>query len=103
MHRDNIGNNKWIVITTINRPSKAIEFLSKSCQKGWSVVVVGDTKTPDDWSVNNIDYLSVDKQKEIFGKYADVIPYQHYSRKNLGYLYALIHGADCILETDDDN
>ena len=33
----------------------------------------------------------------------DVCPYNHYTRKNIGYLYAIQHGADVIYDTDDDN
>ena len=40
-------HDKWIVITTINPPTKDVIKLSKI--KGWKVVVVGDTKTPADW------------------------------------------------------
>jgi hypothetical protein len=94
----------WIVVTTINAPSTAIEFIAKLCgSNGWSAVVVGDTKTPRDWACEHITYLSVERQKEIFGAYADILPYRHYCRKNIGYLYALSQGADYILETDDDN
>jgi hypothetical protein len=39
----------------------------------------------------------------MFGEIARIIPFRHYSRKNLGYLYAIRHGAKIILETDDDN
>lgn len=98
------GGKGWVVVTTINRPSTAIEFISKLCKEtGWSAVVVGDTKTPSDWSCDPITFLSVQRQKELFGEYADVLPYRHYCRKNIGYLYALSQGADYILETDDDN
>ena len=33
----------------------------------------------------------------------DLLPYKSYARKNLGYLYAIQHGAKIIYETDDDN
>lgn len=97
--------NGWIVVTTIHSPNTTIEYISKLCHEGWSAVIVGDVKTPADWPVliQNVHFISVDRQKEIFGKYADMIPYGHYGRKNLGYLYALLQGADFILETDDDN
>lgn len=94
---------KWIVVTTINPPTRAIEHISALCGEGWSAVVVGDTKTPADWAAPRIDYLSVARQKELFGEYADAVPYRHYCRKNLGYLYAISRGAEFILETDDDN
>ena len=31
------------------------------------------------------------------------LPFNHYSRKMLGYLYAMRAGADIIIDTDDDN
>jgi len=94
--------NKWIVVTTINRPTLAIETIAKLAANGWRTVVVGDKKTPD-WHMDGMDFLSVDTQRAEFGPLADLIPYNHYCRKNLGYLWAIRNGAECILETDDDN
>lgn len=33
----------------------------------------------------------------------DFLPYKSYARKNIGYLYAIQHGAKQIYDTDDDN
>ncbi|MBY0524326.1 MAG: STELLO glycosyltransferase family protein [Gemmataceae bacterium] len=93
----------WIVVTTINPPTPAIERISRLCANGWSAVVIGDTKTPKDWNSPGITYLNVEDQRRHFGALADALPYRHYCRKNLGYLYAIRHGAELILETDDDN
>jgi hypothetical protein len=93
----------WIVVTTINKPTIAIDAFSKLTEKGWAVVVVGDLKTPKDWTSPGIVFLSVNEQDVMFGDLSRKIPYNHYCRKNLGYLYAITHGAQCILETDDDN
>ena len=95
--------NSWIVLTTINPPTEAVESIAKLCERGWSAVVVGDTKTPPGWHCAGIQYLDVAAQRELFGRFADAVPYKHYCRKNLGYLYAIRHGAELILETDDDN
>ena len=95
--------NQWIVITTINPPTKAIRRISELSESGWRCVVVGDRKTPSDWSAPGIDYLSYEQQLVQFGDLARDIPANHYCRKNLGYLYAIQQGADVILETDDDN
>jgi hypothetical protein len=95
--------NGWIVVTTINPPTPAIEQIARLCRSGWSAVVVGDLKTPADWHCPGITYLDVNAQKRLFGAFADALPYRHYCRKNLGYLYALRQGAQVILETDDDN
>jgi hypothetical protein len=96
-------SDKWIVVTTIQAPTESIEVLSRLGGQGWSVVVVGDTKTPADWEASNITYLSVAEQHRVFGHISQLIPVCHYSRKNLGYLFAIQNGATLILETDDDN
>lgn len=95
--------NKWIVVTTINPPTEAIRAIAELTKRGWSAVVVGDKKTPPTWSAPQIDFLSVSAQQSMFGELAEALPYNHYCRKNLGYLYAIARGAECILETDDDN
>lgn len=95
--------NKWIVLTTINPPTKAIGKISAMTVRGWRCVVVGDNKTPADWSAEGVDYLSIAQQHELYGELSSEIPANHYCRKNLGYLYAIEKGAEVILETDDDN
>jgi hypothetical protein len=101
---DNFHNdNRWIVITSINPPTRSLEVVSLLCQQGWSAVVVGDTKSPADWSCPGVEFLSVDRQKQLFGEFADLLPYRHYCRKNLGYLYAMQKGATLVIDTDDDN
>lgn len=93
----------WIVITSINMPTPAIAKISHLCSRGWSAVVVGDTNTPQNWQAENVHFLPVAKQRDLYGELAELIPYRHYCRKNLGYLFAIEHGADLILDTDDDN
>jgi hypothetical protein len=100
---ENAMKDAWIVLTTINPPTRAVAVIAELCRRGWSCVVVGDTKTPSDWHCDGIDYLDVAAQRRLFGAFADAVPYRHYCRKNLGYLYAIRRGARLILETDDDN
>jgi len=96
--------NIWIVLTTINHPTKAVlEFAEIATKRGWGFVVVGDTKTPVDWKVDGVEYLSIEKQHELYGEYSLESPVRHYARKNFGYLYAIAHGATIIIESDDDN
>ncbi|XP_058967256.2 uncharacterized protein [Pocillopora verrucosa] len=94
-------HDKWIVLTTINAPTSDVKKLAGI--EGWKVVVVGDTKTPADWSHPNCVFLSVEKQKSLGYRIHDLLPYKSYARKNIGYLYAIQHGAKIIYETDDDN
>lgn len=93
--------DKWIVVTTIQYPTSALEKLAKL--PGWKLVVVGDKKTPSDWYLEGCDYLGVEDQLALGYEITNVIPWNHYARKNIGYLYALEHGAQVIYETDDDN
>lgn len=94
-------HDKWIVLTTVSLPTEDVKKLAKI--DGWKVVVVGDTKTPAGWSHPNCVFLSVEKQKTLGYRIHDLIPYKSYARKNIGYLYAIQHGAKVIYETDDDN
>jgi len=92
---------KFIVITTIFSPTEAVKKFSRF--KDWQLIVVGDKKTPKDWKQNNAIYLSPQKQIDLFPKFAKGLPWNSYSRKNIGYLYAIKAGADIIADTDDDN
>lgn len=97
-------NPDWLVITTISAPNEAIEQFLELLSPTWEIVIVGDNKTPDAaWKDAGVHYLSMDRQLELFGDFARFAPGNHYSRKNFGYLYAIMNGAQCILETDDDN
>lgn len=93
--------NKFIVITTINGVTEAIEQFSKF--PDWTTIIIGDNKTPEVKSQGNIVYLSVKEQEKLGYKFTEFVPYNHYCRKNIGYLFAIKNGADIIYETDDDN
>jgi hypothetical protein len=95
------SQNKWIVVTTINYPTKALKKLASL--NDWQLVVVGDKKTPQDWQLDNCHFLSAAEQENLPYLIKDHLPWNHYSRKVLGYLYAIEHGAEIIYETDDDN
>ncbi len=95
------NSDKWVVITSINYPSNAVIKLSK--QNNWTVVVVGDKKTPKDWKLENAIFLDIETQNSLNFRINKLIPFNHYSRKNIGYLFAILHGAQIIYETDDDN
>lgn len=92
---------KCIIITTINKPTDAI--LKHISNNNYDTIIVGDIKTPDDYNKLNCIYLDINSQKKLFSELTKLIPYNHYSRKNLGYLYAIKKGYEIIYETDDDN
>lgn len=93
--------DKWIVVTTINYPSAPLKKLA--ALKDWHLVVVGDRKTPQDWQLENCEFLSIEKQQTLDYEIIKLLPENHYCRKNVGYLYAISCGAKVIYETDDDN
>lgn len=92
---------KAIVITSIFPPTEAVFAFAK--MKDYSLIVAGDKKTASDWYCDNVQYLSVDDQQHIGEHLKTVLPYNHYCRKMMGYLYAIQQGAEYIIDTDDDN
>jgi hypothetical protein len=100
---DRMTRDRWIVLTTIQHPTPALAAMAESCSGEWGIVAVGDINTPADWKHSGVEFLSVERQKDMFGTFAAMIPYRHYCRKNLGYLYALQNGAKMIIDIDDDN
>lgn len=99
--KDILGKEKCVIITTINKPTDAI--LKHINNKEYDTIIVGDKKTPNDYEKLNCIYLDVKSQQRLFPELSELIPYNHYCRKNLGYLYAIKKGYKIIYETDDDN
>ena len=90
-----------LLITTINPETKAITEFSKLDDV--KLVIVGDKKTPE-YLQSNIDYLSVDRQADEYCKLSSALPFNHYCRKNIGYVHInKNYGSSIFAETDDDN
>jgi hypothetical protein len=92
---------RFIVITTIFEPTAAVKAFARRDES--RVVVVGDQKTPADWRSPNVDYLSPSTQLELGFSLCERLPWNHYARKMVGYLWAARQGASVIVDTDDDN
>lgn len=93
--------DKCVIITTINKPTETI--LKHINNTDYDVIIVGDYKTPSDYKNLNCIYLDVHTQQKLFPELSKLLPYNHYCRKNLGYLYAIKKKYKMIYETDDDN
>lgn len=91
----------FIIITSIFQPTEAIQKFAQL--KDYNLIVVGDNKSPENWHCNNVIYLSVKEQSKLNYNLVDVLPYNHYSRKMVGYLKAIQNYANYIIDTDDDN
>eukprot|EP00927_Polykrikos_kofoidii_P085975 TRINITY_DN9494_c0_g1_i1.p1 TRINITY_DN9494_c0_g1~~TRINITY_DN9494_c0_g1_i1.p1 ORF type:complete len:500 (+),score=59.30 TRINITY_DN9494_c0_g1_i1:255-1754(+) len=95
---------RWIVVTSIFQPSPATRMLGKMTHQGWCFVVVADKNGPPEYDdVDGVVYLTVERQKALHFRIIDHVPWKHFGRKNIGYLYAIAHGAKIIYDTDDDN
>lgn len=93
-----------IVITSIASPNTVLRKIASDCiARGLNFYVIGDVKSPADFSLAGCDFYSVSRQLDLPFKSATLSPLKHYARKNLGYLLAIQNGASIILETDDDN
>jgi hypothetical protein len=94
-------NKATVVLTTINSPNPKIGKWAEV--SGNKVIVVGDNKTPRDWNHKDCDFISIGDQKKGAFKISKCLLENHYTRKNIGYLYALENNASMIIDTDDDN
>lgn len=97
----------YAVVTTIFRPSPAV---NGTCHRlpDWCLVVVADCKGPATYPLNGPCahvYLTVDAQRDMArtSPFVRALPWNHFGRKNVGYLYAIAQGAQRVWDFDDDN
>ena len=98
---DQLEMTDTIVITSIYPPTEAV--IQFAALINYQLIVVGDEKTPEDWSHGAIKFISIADQSKLTFKLARSLPRNHYSRKMIGYLTAIRDGARLIIDTDDDN
>ncbi|KAG2433955.1 hypothetical protein HYH02_012500 [Chlamydomonas schloesseri] len=95
----------WIVLTTIQPPTPNLRALAG--MPGWCKVFVMDRHSPPSFNSSlagpGLVVLTVAEQERLGWAVASRVPWNHIGRKNLGYLYAVLHGAELIYDTDDDN
>ena len=99
---------KWAVLTTIFVVSEAIRNQVKLSD--WCLVIVADRKTPQNFMQEipeekrgNVVYLTVEYQEALANQFVRAIPWNNFGRKNIGYMYAIQHGATVLWDFDDDN
>lgn len=91
-----------LIITSISAPNAVLRRFAEACpQHGLDFIVIGDVKSPADFSLPGCRFVSIEEQDTLDFRLARILPKKHYARKNLGYLLAW--KSDCIIETDDDN
>ncbi len=92
---------KVIVTTTINAPTEAIEKFDALTD--WTLVVIGDLKTPSDYKLKRGIYVSPKEQEKYDKELSDAIDWKCIQRRNFGLLWAHDLGADIVAVIDDDN
>ncbi len=91
---------KVIVTTSIFEPSEAVRRFDR--MEGWTLVVIGDQRTPD-YHLDNGIYVSPAEQEKYDKRLSDLIGFNSIKRRNFGFLWAKDMGADIIATVDDDN
>ncbi|KAI9240719.1 MAG: hypothetical protein BYD32DRAFT_458529 [Podila humilis] len=66
-----------------------------------AVVVVADTKSPKEWKCGACVYLTVEEQQCLGFGMVPEIPFKAYTRKNIGYLWAIKQGATTVFDNDE--
>ena len=93
-----------VIVTSISAPNRSLRALAEGVQEhGHTFLVMGDTKSPDEFQLEGCDFYDVERQRSTGLRYAELCPTRSYTRKNIGYLLAIRAGAPLIVETDDDN
>jgi len=97
--------SKSLIITSIaNDKHPILKTFSEECKSNnVSFIVIGDTKSPNEFNLEGCDFWSIERQLILPFQLAKILPTRHYARKNLGYLLAIKNGCTELLETDDDN
>ncbi len=97
-------SQNWAVLTTINSETEAVR--KAAGLRGWCVVVVADRIGPKTYTErDNVVFLHENDQRfmEKTSSFVAKLPWRHFGRKNVGYLYAITQGAEIIFDFDDDN
>jgi STELLO glycosyltransferase-like protein len=90
-----------VVMTSIFPPSEAVRAFAR--RNDCKLYVAGDRKTPGDWQASNVRFLSASEQEQFPSRLVQLLPWNHYCRKQSAYLLAIAEGAEIIVDTDDDN
>ena len=101
-----LHSDKWIVMNAYNPPFPSLINLLNILED-WKIVVISINNTIDKkWKElnysNNLVYISLKEQMRLGYHILKYLNLHSYSRKNIGYLYAIQHGAKEIFEIDED-
>ena len=94
---------QWAVTTTnANLPTDAIRSVAKL--PDWCLLVISDQEVQhEDLNSTNVLFLSTEQLRQIHHPFVKRMLLENPSRKNIGYLVAIRHGARVVYEFDDIN
>ncbi len=93
-----------VVVTSIAPPNEVMrELAAGAATSGFNFIVIGDLASPADFRLDHCRFYGVDEQAGLPLRLSSLLPFRHYSRKNIGYLTAMATGSRIIVDTDDDN
>jgi hypothetical protein len=92
---------KVIVTTSIHPPTEAMRRFA--ALPDWTLVVIGDKKTPPGWQIPRAIYVGPAEQEAYDRALSDAIGWNCIQRRNIGLLWAHDLGADIVAMVDDDN
>ncbi|KAL3693912.1 hypothetical protein R1sor_007563 [Riccia sorocarpa] len=90
---------KWILVAVTGPPTPEVEAFTKLT--GWQVLAIATKDAPADWRLASAIFLSLDQQAQLGYRINRFLPYDTYIRKNIGYLFAIQHGAKKIYDADE--
>ena len=101
-----INSEKWIIMATNNTQNISYYSIFENLND-WKTVIISLNEANDNiWHITNsfdrIIYLSIKDQLKLSYKIFKYISMNSYSHKNIGYLFAIEHGAKEIYEIDDN-
>jgi hypothetical protein len=104
--KKNITSDKWIVMATFNPPELSLINILNNIGYFNMIIISCDESIENKWMnlklSDKIIFLSIKEQKKLDYKIIKYLEINSYSRKNIGYLYAISHGAREIYEIDED-
>ncbi|CAF2136972.1 unnamed protein product [Rotaria magnacalcarata] len=102
------GCVNWAVTSTNVNITISVAQTAKRLN-GWCIVIVADKDGPQTYVMSenkaHVFYLTVHLQYELSkrSKFVASLPWNHFGRKNVGYLWAIVQGAEAIWDFDDDH
>ena len=99
-------SDKWIIMIAFNPPYPSLINVLNNIEDWKMVVISNNYKIDKKWKEINysdkIIYITLKGQMKLGYSISKYLSFNSYARKNIGYLYAIQHGAKEIFEINED-